>query len=1131
MSSRRFHYQTFRYQSNHGPARYSEPNESHRSAMTHSMHDRFSNNSDVNSRITDFYPEEASNYYIYTYKFQDNADESNTVFYDSNLRKYRTRSSIRNQAGGSLSNTFNSSFNYNLRNKNYYVNRNQYNRNTYEANRNIYPYNRKNYEYNTNTYEYNRNKGMNLNQNRPINSLNEKRREYAQNKYNRKEFIKNVDKNLREEEKRDEMLRKLKKEKDEMLDKNNYSSEKFEQKIIKNKLNNMEFQDEKHYNNNAYTVINLSGEKKNQNLNQLNESKNSQAQNHQYNKPNIMKNNDNSNEIEGNQNMQYSNPMENNQLYIEKLIQISQIPDEQDIQRKNSKMNSLGNSQNLQADKLSSSQNQQSSKKKSPIKSAKQKNENLNSNKLSQSSNKNNINNNQRSPIQNNQQIMEDNKINKNLNFDSQQNLPKEPLQDNQNQEKIEKKDLDNHNRDSNNNIMINNNNKEDIRQSNVSVLKRNEEKTIIIIPGQTLERKSISETLINPVEEIIQNPNGTTTSFIKQTKITTTTENVPIEDNKIKSIEGAPELPMIKQYITYEYKTVTTLNDNKEQEQDLRNSHKIYTFKNLENPQQNGSSSPNNYDKEGGHQGENEQGHIYGNKDRQGKNNDEDNFNLLSGEKKEEINDNFRNNMKIGGNQIGDENLGGSQTGAFGNNQENEEDEKLGDNQTGAFGNKQENLQNEKLIDKQNEDFENNQKKLQNEILIDNQNEDFENNQDKLQNEILIANQNEDFENNQENLQNKNLEDNQNDFENNQENLQNKNLEDNQNEDFENNQDNSQNINSVDNQNEDFENNQENVQNIEEYQNNEENQQDKINSEMQGSEQYENQEDNVENISDKKVGQDDNECEEKDKNDNYGKDQEGNNVRISQNNNILPEEFKNEKEVDNFLDEIDQKGDNATPEEKEKRNKCLINKFKNICKGGKNSEENLKKLAEILSKMNDIERKEFLSKLSKDFPKNGNIYKKLLKLVQSKTSRNNIHKGKGKGAVKKINENNNSSVGSHKIGLGSKGEKELFSKSVRIGDKQKYHFSKGISGHKEGFGAVLRNSEIVEVKDINPLKFDGLFLEITNYTNVNREKNPFEGPSPYCKFYKDRKLKIKQKITHMASGDMPIEDEKEKEN
>ena len=355
--------------------------------------------------------------------------------------------------------------------------------------------------------------------------------------------------------------------------------------------------------------------------------------------------------------------------------------------------------------------------------------------------------------------------------------------------------------------------------------------------------------------------------------------------------------------------------------------------------------------------------------------------------------------------------------------------------------------------------------------------------------------------------------------------------MEDNQNEDFENNQDNSQNINSVDNQNEDFENNQENLQNIEEYQNNEENQQDKINSEMQGSEQYENQEDNVENISDKKVGQDDNECEEKDKNDNYGKDQEGNNVRISQNNNILPEEFKNEKEVDNFLDEIDQKGDNATPEEKEKRNKCLINKFKNICKGGKNSEENLKKLAEILSKMNDIERKEFLSKLSKDFPKNGNIYKKLLKLVQSKTSRNNIHKGKGKGAVKKINENNNSSVGSHKIGLGSKGEKELFSKSVRIGDKQKYHFSKGISGHKEGFGAVLRNSEIVEVKDINPLKFDGLFLEITNYTNVNREKNPFEGPSPYCKFYKDRKLKIKQKITHMASGDMPIKDEKEKEN
>ena len=689
MSSRRFHYQTYRNQSNHGPARYSEPNKSHRSPMTHSRHDdRFSNNSDVKSLITELYPEEASHYYIYTYTFQDNSDDTNTVFYDSNLRKYRTRSSIRNQVGGSLSNTFNSSFNYNMRHKNYAVNRNEHNRNTYEANKNIYPYNRKNYEYNTNTYAYNRNKGKNLNQNRPIKTLNEKRRDYPENKYNRKELNKNVDKNLREEEKRDKMLRKPKKEKDEMIAKNNYSSKKFEQKINKNKLNNMKFQDEKHYNKNTYTSINLSGEKKNQNLNQLNESKNSQAQNRQYNKPNIMKNNDNANEIEGNQNIQYSNPMENNQLYIGKLIQISQIPDEQDIQRKNSKINSLGNSQNLQDGKLTSSQNQQSSKKKSPIKSAKQ-NEILNSNQLSQSSYKKNINNNQRSPIQNNNQIMEDNKINKNLNFDSQQNHPREPLQDNQNQENklIEKKELDNQNMDSSNNMMINNNNKEDFRQSNVSVLKRNEEKTIIIIPGQTLEPKSVSETLINPVEEIIQNPNGTTTSFIKQTKITTTTENVPIEDNKIKSIEGAPELPMIKQYITYEYKTVTTLNDNKEQEQDLRNSHKIYTLKNLENPQQKGSSILNNYDKKGEHQGEYEQqGHLFGNKDIHGKNNEEDNFNLLSGEKKGEINYNFRNNMKIGGNQIGDENLGGNQSGAFGNNQENVEDENLGNNQDGVL-------------------------------------------------------------------------------------------------------------------------------------------------------------------------------------------------------------------------------------------------------------------------------------------------------------------------------------------------------------------------------------------------------------------------------------------------------------
>ena len=65
-----------------------------------------------------------------------------------------------------------------------------------------------------------------------------------------------------------------------------------------------------------------------------------------------------------------------------------------------------------------------------------------------------------------------------------------------------------------------------------------------------------------------------------------------------------------------------------------------------------------------------------------------------------------------------------------------------------------------------------------------------------------------------------------------------------------------------------------------------------------------------------------------------------------------------------------------------------------------------------------------------------------------------------------------------------------------------------------------LRNyySENIKVKEINPLKFDGLFLEITKYNNENREKNPFEGPSPYSKFYQERRLTIKRKIINMGA-------------
>jgi hypothetical protein len=54
--------------------------------------------------------------------------------------------------------------------------------------------------------------------------------------------------------------------------------------------------------------------------------------------------------------------------------------------------------------------------------------------------------------------------------------------------------------------------------------------------------------------------------------------------------------------------------------------------------------------------------------------------------------------------------------------------------------------------------------------------------------------------------------------------------------------------------------------------------------------------------------------------------------------------------------------------------------------------------------------------------------------------------------------------------------------------------------------------SEIVEVKDINPLKFNGLFMEISENNNERKDQNPFEGRSPFIGFYKERSIKIKKK-------------------
>ena len=198
--------------------------------------------------------------------------------------------------------------------------------------------------------------------------------------------------------------------------------------------------------------------------------------------------------------------------------------------------------------------------------------------------------------------------------------------------------------------------------------------------------------------------------------------------------------------------------------------------------------------------------------------------------------------------------------------------------------------------------------------------------------------------------------------------------------------------------------------------------------------------------------------------------------ININFDKTIIPKGFKNEKELEDFLNSTNNKEENLTKEEKEKRLNCIKDIFNNISKGA-NKEQNLKKLAEILGSLNDKERKEILEKLSKDNKnKNLNLFKKLETLLEKEISNNtNLTK------------------------------KDLDHKKNLLGRKKN--------------SSKMKNQiiNVVKIKEINPLKFEGMFLEISQFnTNERKEKNPFDGPSPYDKFYKERSIKIKKKINNM---------------
>ena len=189
----------------------------------------------------------------------------------------------------------------------------------------------------------------------------------------------------------------------------------------------------------------------------------------------------------------------------------------------------------------------------------------------------------------------------------------------------------------------------------------------------------------------------------------------------------------------------------------------------------------------------------------------------------------------------------------------------------------------------------------------------------------------------------------------------------------------------------------------------------------------------------------------------------------------------------------------------------------------------------------------EILEKLLKSFPKSAFIKEKLLFRVREKEANNIMSKAKSKEKQKdiknaKISSNNNNnakdiklrSVSQTKTGpKKNKFESEAyenkseFNKKIRHQEGGKEHSSSHNDG--QALSAFRYGAYSVNNANIGTLKFDGLFLDISKYGNMIRDKNPFEGPSSFEKFYRVRKTEIKKKIISMTNEGKNENEENEK--
>ena len=211
---------------------------------------------------------------------------------------------------------------------------------------------------------------------------------------------------------------------------------------------------------------------------------------------------------------------------------------------------------------------------------------------------------------------------------------------------------------------------------------------------------------------------------------------------------------------------------------------------------------------------------------------------------------------------------------------------------------------------------------------------------------------------------------------------------------------------------------------------------------------------------------------------------------------------------------------------------KIIFELYEKCFKAGNktNKEKEISKIAEIIIPFGEKEAKDILAKLLRSFPKSSELNQKLLNLIITKIKSNaNINvKSKGKQAENKLSlekektketrsqsqikssgkKNNRMSIeeGIAKTEINQRIKLDKNDKFASISDKY------GINSSLNRVGGYSINTA-----NIGDLKFDGLFLDISKYQNTEKDKNPFEGPSSFYKFYKVRQTQIKKKINDMT--------------